>query len=389
MSNASDPFEPLISHWSELRRPSAKRVDRADGAVLELDGGLDRVVDLPAGEKRLHEPGDTRDLAVQEPREVDHVRAEVAERAGTGLVRVEAPGVERRIVGPVLQVAAAEVRISPSSPPRSSPRQADRRDEAVVERAQVLDAGRGDAPPDLVASSASRPSGFSQITCLPASAAAIVGSACSDGSAVVEEPDPVVGDERAPVVRCVLVAVARRSLADGLGIATGDADQARLERRRPRDVRIFLNAFEWALPMNAYPSMPMPISVIGRDTTQVRFIRPRRTRGERSQVGDHRRPPTSTGRDPGRARLAEGRPRRRREPRPGARQRVREDMGDRARVRLYQGLLEDPDVEAVYISLPNNLHIEWSIQALEAGQARPVREAAPACRPGGVGVRHG
>jgi hypothetical protein len=23
---------------------------------------------------------------------------------------------------------------------------------------------------------------------------------------------------------------------------------------------IFLNAFEWALPMNAYPSMPMPSS---------------------------------------------------------------------------------------------------------------------------------
>src|SRR5882762_5977541 len=33
---------------------------------------------------------------------------------------------------------------------------------------------------------------------------------------------------------------------------------------------IFLNAFEWALPMNAYPSMPTPISAIGRDTTQVR-----------------------------------------------------------------------------------------------------------------------
>ena len=26
MSNASEPFEPLISHWKALRRPSARRV---------------------------------------------------------------------------------------------------------------------------------------------------------------------------------------------------------------------------------------------------------------------------------------------------------------------------------------------------------------------------
>jgi predicted dehydrogenase len=34
----------------------------------------------------------------------------------------------------------------------------------------------------------------------------------------------------------------------------------------------------------------------------------------------------------------------------------------------YDALLGDPEIEAVYISLPNTLHCEWSIRAVEAGK---------------------
>ncbi len=34
----------------------------------------------------------------------------------------------------------------------------------------------------------------------------------------------------------------------------------------------------------------------------------------------------------------------------------------------YDALLDDPEIEAVYIPLPNHMHVEWSLRALDAGK---------------------
>ncbi len=70
-------------------------------------------------------------------------------------------------------------------------------------------------------------------------------------------------------------------------------------------------------------------------------------------------------------------------------------FGARRAYGSYQALLDDPEVEAVYIPLPNGLHHEWTLRAAAAGKhvlcekplARTAAEAAEmaaACRNHGV-----
>ena len=52
----------------------------------------------------------------------------------------------------------------------------------------------------------------------------------------------------------------------------------------------------------------------------------------------------------------------------GRAQAVARQLGVPRAYGTYQELLSDPEIEAIYIGLPNHLHVEWAVKAVEAGK---------------------
>ena len=76
------------------------------------------------------------------------------------------------------------------------------------------------------------------------------------------------------------------------------------------------------------------------------------------------------------------------------------NFGFRKSFHSYQALLDDREIDAVYIPLPNSLHAEWSVRAVEAGKhvlcekpmamnAEEVRTMAKAAKKAGVLLMEG
>jgi predicted dehydrogenase len=52
----------------------------------------------------------------------------------------------------------------------------------------------------------------------------------------------------------------------------------------------------------------------------------------------------------------------------GTAARVARELGIAKSYGSYEGLLDDPSIEAVYIPLPNHMHVPWALKAAEAGK---------------------
>jgi xylose dehydrogenase (NAD/NADP) len=53
---------------------------------------------------------------------------------------------------------------------------------------------------------------------------------------------------------------------------------------------------------------------------------------------------------------------------PDSAERYAQELGIERAYAPYDSLLADPEIDAVYISLPNSMHVEWTVRALEAGK---------------------
>ncbi len=220
-------------------------LERADGAALELGDRLEGVVDVdaaagPVVDERPQHARDRLDLADEEAAEVDDVCAEVAERAGACDRPVEPPDLgEGRVEDPVLQVRRAEVvDLAQLAGLDHLAGEADGRDEAVVERAHVLDPGGAHAPvhlEGLVGRPRERLLADHVLAGLGRGDRGLRMERVRAG--VVEELHGRVGHEVAPVGRRPLEAVAQGGLGDGVLRPAGDRDEQRAQRRRPRHVR--------------------------------------------------------------------------------------------------------------------------------------------------------
>ena len=211
-SKAIEPLLPLTSQRKAFLRPVAKRVASivptappAKATAASKASSTSR-----PGWKVAVRARHRVDLADQVAGEVDHVRAEVAQRARARGGLVEAPDrLGRR--APVLQVGAAEVvDLADLAGLDELAGQAHGRHEAVVEGAHVLDAGGLHALPGLVALVGVAPQRLLADDVL-------AGLRGGDrrlgvevvGPRVVEQADALVGDQRAPVGHVAGEAVAR------------------------------------------------------------------------------------------------------------------------------------------------------------------------------------
>ena len=77
----------------------------------------------------------------------------------------------------------------------------------------------------------------------------------------------------------------------------------------------------------------------------------------------------------GHAALAARHGRRDRLARPERARRAAAELGIPKAYGSYEELLADPEIDAIYNPLPNNLHVDWTIEAVAGRQARALREA--------------